>query len=81
MPETPNIRLERIERLLHELEYEITRGMLEHEIDETMGFRFVVPLSRRIPEGVVLCQFETRPVHRGQVPIAVFDGPRLKIVK
>ena len=55
------MRMERIERLLHELEYEVTRGIMEHEIDETMGFRFVVPVSRAIPNGIVACEFRTRP--------------------
>lgn len=43
MTETTNVRLERIEKLLHQLRYEIERGMLEREIGEEMTFRFVVP--------------------------------------
>ena len=62
MDEPSGYRLERIERLLQELKYEVTRGMMEREIDEEIGFRFVVPLSRHIPNGVVFCQFHTRPV-------------------
>lgn len=56
-----NYRQERIERLLHELRYEVERGMMENEIDEDLGFRFVVPVSRKIPNGVVMCEFRTRP--------------------
>src|SRR5262245_26506352 len=55
-------RHERIVRLLGELRYEIERGMLENEIDESLSFRFYVPISRRIPGGVVRCEFRTRPI-------------------
>ena len=72
-------RRERIERLLHELRYEIERGMLEHEIDETITFRFYVPISSAIPDGVVFCQFQTRPIPRYQMdPMEI--QPRFKIV-
>lgn len=64
MADTANVRQERIERLLHELEYEITCGMLEKEIGEEMNFRFYVPTSRKIPDGVVFCEFRTRPTFR-----------------
>lgn len=75
-----NIRKERIERLLSELRYEMTRGMLENEIEEEMGFRFVVPVSRNIPDGVVQCEFRTRPVPRGYAFMEATDG-RLTVVK
>ena len=79
MSET-NIRKERIERLLHELKYEIERGMLKHEIDETMEFRFYVPVSSQVPDGVVFCEFRTRPVPR--YTMSPEDrSPRLKVVK
>jgi hypothetical protein len=75
-----NIRQERIGKLLRELRYEVERGMMEAEIDETMGFRFYVPISRRIKDGVVLCEFRTRPVPRHLM--YPYDlQPRLKIVK
>lgn len=80
MTETNNIRQERIERLLNELRYEVERGMMEHEIDETMGFRFYVPISSAIPDGVVLCEFRTRPMPRHMMsPDDMM--PRLKLVK
>lgn len=59
-----NYRRERIERLLEELRYEITRGMMEGEVDETLSLLFVVPASKSIPNGVVFCRFETRPMLR-----------------
>lgn len=71
-------RMERIERLLNELRYEVERGMLEREVSETIGFEFYVPLSRSIPDGVVHCQFRTRPLPR----LHMEPGePRLKAVK
>lgn len=54
-------RMERIQRLLDELKYEVTRGMMENEVPETIGFQFIVPTSRSIHDGVVYCKFETRP--------------------
>lgn len=76
----PNYRMERIERLLRELEYEVTRGMMEGEIDESIGFEFFVPISKRVPNGVVGCRFQTRPMHSYAMPLGHAE-PRLKIVK
>jgi hypothetical protein len=82
MNETTNIRRERIEKLLHQLRYEIERGMLEREIGEEMTFRFVVPLSQKIPDGVVFCQFSTRPCFRHDALGYEVDlEPRLRLVK
>lgn len=75
-----NYRMERIERLLHELRYEIERGMMDGEIDETMGFRFYVPVSKAIPDGVVDCRFDTRPIQRHMMSMQDM-APRLQIVK
>lgn len=80
MSETANIRMERIERLLKELEYEVTRGMMDGEVDETLGFRFYVPISKKVPDGVVACQFQTRPIHRHNMHLDDMQ-PRLKVVK
>ncbi len=77
-----NYRQERIERLLMELRYEVERGMLEREVDETLGFQFVVPRSQAIPDGIVMCEFRTRPMPRSAM--MSFDmpfEPRLRIVK
>ena len=78
--ETANVRLERIQKLLDQLKYEITRGMMEKEIDESMGFQFYVPISTAIPDGVVFCEFRTRPTHRHHMQICAME-PRLKLVK
>lgn len=82
MTETSNIRMERIEKLLRELEYEVTRGMMEREIEEEIAFRFLVANSARVLGGVVFCEFRTRPVTHFE---AAFGGgrleSRLKLVK
>lgn len=80
MSETVNVRKERIERLLNELRYEIERGMLDREIDEEMGFRFYVPISNKIPDGAVFCEFRTRPVPSYLISPDDWQ-PRLKVVK
>lgn len=72
--------MKRINRLLKELEYEVTRGMIEKEIDEYLTYRFIVPISSKIHDGVVQCEFRTRPAHRYAVHIDDLK-PRLKVVK
>ena len=74
-------RQERIEKMLEELEYEITVGMTQGEFDETLTYTFIVPVSHNQPNGVVLCEFRTRPVHRQVIAGYGFVEPRLKIVK
>lgn len=75
-------RMERIERLLNELKYEVTRGMIEGELpDETLGFRFYVPISKALPDGIVMCEFRTRPVPRWNIMGAEDMQPKLRVVK
>ena len=74
-----NLRQERIERLLQELRYEIERGMMEGEIEETLGFDFIVPTSKSIRNGVVSCSFRTRPTP-GYMAFG-HNEPKLRIVK
>lgn len=78
MPDPTNFRMERIEKLLHELRYEVERGMMEREIEEDIGFRFYVPVSKVIPDGVVFCEFRTRPMPRGYIDPANLR-PRLQV--
>lgn len=73
-------RLERIDRLLRELRYEIERGFMEQEIDESINYQFIVPVSRQVPGGVVACRFETRPIHRQSIMGKDLNlEPRLKL--
>ena len=71
-------RLERITKLLHELKYELERGWVEGDIDETITFEFVHPISRAIPDGVIRARFEARPTPGY---LLSDQGPRLKLVK
>lgn len=58
-----NMRMERIKRLLHELEYELFRGFSENEIDEYISYKFVFPRSTQ-KDGPIICAFETKPLSR-----------------
>ena len=73
-------RKERIERMLHELRYEVEVGMMQGDIDETLNFEFFVPVSKSIPRGVVACSFKTRPVPKYELSHDHCE-PRLRIVK
>ena len=73
-------RMARIERLLTELRFEIERGMMDGEIDETVGYQFYVPISKSIPDGVVHCEFLTRPIPRHFMRHDAIK-PRLQLVK
>ncbi len=80
MNDNTNFRKERIEKLLYELHYEIERGMIEGDIEETLNFHFYVPISKMIKDGVVYCKFNTRPIHRHMMNETDIE-PRLKLVK
>lgn len=80
MADSTGFRRERIEKLLQELRYEVERGMMEADIDETLGFRFYVPMSKAIPDGVVFCEFRTRPIPRHMMQPEDLT-PRLRLVK
>ena len=80
MADATNFRMERIEKLLHELRYEVERGMMEREIDETISYQFYVPISHVIPNGVVHVAFSTRPISRHMMDPGNLQ-PRLKLVK
>lgn len=80
MADPTSFRRERIEKVLAELRYEVERGILEGDIDEELGFRFYVPISKKIPDGVVFCEFRTRPIPRHMMSPDDIQ-PRLKLVK
>ena len=76
-----NYTEERVERLLEELRYEVEKGMVTGQIDETLTFEFFVPVSRSIHDGMVHCRFETRPITHIQAMCRGHDQPRLRVVK
>lgn len=65
-----NIRLERIHRLVRELQYEVTRGVMEREIEPDMNFRISIPGG---PTGSVGFWLTISPEERG----AAMARPRL----
>lgn len=73
-------RWERIQRLFDELRYEIERGMMEREIEEQIAYRFIVPVSQAIANGVVFCEFRSRPMPKYAVNFDDFQ-PKLRVVK
>lgn len=79
--ENSNYRMERINRLLNELRYELEHGFMDREIDETIVYRFMYPLSQSLPGGVIFCKFETRPMPSGIAAILGEDKPKLELVK
>jgi len=72
------MRMKRIERLLDDLRYEVERGFMENEIEECIGFEFIVPVSRKITNGMILCRFETKPI---DARYAALQPRKLKLVK
>ena len=75
-------RMERINKLLQELRHEVERGFMEAEIEERIGFQFIVPVSRELTNGIVMCRFETRPMHKDSVMgHQLSPEPRLKLVE
>lgn len=57
-----NERMERIEKLLYALKYEVSIGIINNEIDENIQFRFIVNMSRTPDKDIVSCKFITKPV-------------------
>lgn len=75
------MRKERITRLLHELEYELVRGITDNEIEEEMHWRQIFPISRSIPNGVVTIEFTMRPrPHWDTIMWRESAKPRLRLV-
>lgn len=62
MSDPTRFRIERIEKLLYELRYEVERGIMEQDIGECIGFQFIVPKSNKTADSVVFCEFRTRPM-------------------
>ncbi len=72
-----DMRRERIERLLKELEYEITRGVMGREIEPEMGWSQIMPGG---PTGNVVAEFRVRPLAPGQLHMGDLRPPRLRVV-
>jgi len=79
--DSTDFRKERIEKLLYELQYEVTRGMMERELDESLSYTFIVPTSTSFPHGVVYCEFRTRPMPSHYALSSDGAESTLKVVK
>jgi hypothetical protein len=75
-----DFRMERIEKLLYELQYEITRGVVQNEIEEAIQFTFIIPMSHAIPNGVVKCDFRAQPMRREALYGDLYT-PKFRLVK
>jgi hypothetical protein len=73
-----DMRRERIERLLNELEYEITRGIMNREIDPHMGMSSILPGG---PTGHVSISFDVRPSDGRYAGFGPDRMPRLRVVE
>ena len=69
-----NYRWERIERLMSELRYEITRGIMEKEIDERLRADYMLCPSSE--GGTIVMRLDVRPESAFYSP-----DPHLKAVK
>lgn len=76
-----DFRKERITKLFCELEYEITRGVMEGDIEENFGFSFLIPVSKTLPNGLVHCAFHSRAISRDSaIGGQLACGPNLSLV-
>lgn len=71
-----DMRRERIEHLLRELEYEVTRGVMEREIEPRMGMQKIMPGG---PTGYVTMHFSVLPSD-GRASMSEPQMPRLRVV-
>lgn len=78
MGEAAKMRLERIERLLSELEYEITRGVMEREIEPDFHFRKLFPCAGR-GDGMAQMELHVWPATRRDMP-GYTRAPKLRLV-
>ena len=76
MSEDANMRRDRIERLLRELEYEITRGVMGREIEPRMGMSKILPGG---PTGYVQLHFTVQPSD-GRSVFGPDQMPTLRVV-
>lgn len=73
-------RKQRIERLFEELQYEITRGVMQHDITERMKFSFVIPISQEGEDWAVCFVADLRPMPRWSAPLEP-DMGKLKVIE
>lgn len=78
MIDAADMRLKRIERLIHELEYEIVRGLMEREIEPHMGFQKIIPIDGN---RYAVIRLDVRPTDNASFYTPDEVKPHLRIVK
>ena len=78
MIDTKQHRINRIDILLYELKYEVTRGIMEGDIEEHMTYEFFIPQSKELKGGIIQCTFNTKPTFYNT---ALYNEPKLRVVK
>ena len=73
------MRLERIGRLLSELEYEITRGVMKREIEPDLHFSKIFPCPGR-GSGLAALEIHVYPAQDTSNP-QMRKGPRLRVIE
>jgi hypothetical protein len=82
MTTAAQMRLERIERLINELTYEITRGVMEREIEPDLEYTKVMPLQGHSSKhDVALLTVNLRPYDRGPALGWPPRKPRLRVIE
>jgi hypothetical protein len=79
MSEAAKMRMERITRLIHELEYEIIRGVMEHEIEPDIHFSKVFPCTGR-GDNLARIDLHVSPARTYDTAAQGKRMPRLRVV-
>ena len=82
MTTAAQMRLERIERLISELTYEITRGVMEREIEPDLQYSQLMPLLGHPSQyDSALLTVILRPNDRGNAWHLTPRKPRLRVIE
>jgi hypothetical protein len=82
MTTAAQMRLERIERLINELTYEITRGVMEREIEPDLEYTRVMPLQGHPSQhDAALLTLYLRPYDRRYAVGLPPRKPRLRVIE
>lgn len=63
-----------VQQAFVELEYQISRAMIEGAIGDDVKFRFSVPICPDLEGGATACEFWMRPIHHAYVDV---ERPKL----
>ena len=74
------MRMERIERLIRELEYEVVRGVMEHEIEPEIHFSKIFPCTGR-GDDLARMDLHVSPAKRYDMAGFGSQTPRLRVTE